>query len=94
MLVRKILALALALALCLGTLSLAQAETEYPPRPQGTVADLAGVLGEKTITDMEELKRVASVFYDEAMMLEGFEIKDKQEFIQNLNALMLKAYQK
>ena len=48
----------------------------------------------KTITDMEELKRVASVFYDEAMMLEGFEIKDKQEFIQNLNALMLKAYQK
>ena len=48
----------------------------------------------KTITDMDELKRVASVFYDEAMMLEGFEINDKQEFIKNLNALMLKAYQK
>ena len=57
MLVRKILALAVALALCLGTLSLAQAETEYPPRPQGTVADLAGVLGEKTITDMEALSQ-------------------------------------
>lgn len=48
----------------------------------------------KTITDPEELKRVASVFYDEAMLLEGFEIKDKQAFIKNLNELMLKAYQK
>ena len=48
----------------------------------------------QTITDPEEIKRVSSFFYDEAMMLEGFEIADKQEFIKNLNVLMLKAYQK
>lgn len=46
------------------------------------------------ITDQEEIKRVAQVFYDEAMLLEGFEVEDKPSFIKNLNALMLKAYQK
>ena len=53
--VDRILALALALMLCIGLAAPAFAETKYPPRPQGTVADLAGVLGEKTITDMETL---------------------------------------
>ena len=48
----------------------------------------------KNITDAEEIKRVASVFYDEALMLEGFEIDDKKSFIDNLNSLMLKAYSK
>lgn len=48
-------ALLLALALCLGTVSLAYAETEYPPRPDRTVSDLAGVLGEQAIEDTETL---------------------------------------
>lgn len=48
----------------------------------------------KTITDAEELKKISEIFYDEAMMLEGFEVSDKQNFIHNLNALLLKAYKK
>ncbi len=48
-------ALILAMALCFSVVSLANAETEYPPRPDGTVSDLAGVLGEKTIEDLETL---------------------------------------
>ena len=51
----RILAFVLALMLCAGLAVPAFAETKYPPRPQGTVADLAGVLGEKTISDMETL---------------------------------------
>ena len=51
----RIFALLAALLLCLGLMSPAVAETQYPPRPQGTVADLAGVLGEQTILDMETL---------------------------------------
>ncbi len=48
----------------------------------------------KNTTDENEIKRLSSVFYDEAMLLEGFEIEDKAEFVKNLNELMLKAYQK
>lgn len=51
----KMGALVLALALCFAAVSLANAETEYPPRPDGTVSDLAGVLGEKTLEDLEAL---------------------------------------
>lgn len=47
----------------------------------------------KAITDENEIKKLSSVFYDEAMILEGFEIEDKSEFVKNLNELMLKAYQ-
>ena len=54
-LLTKMGALLLALILCLGTVSLAHAETEYPPRPAGTVSDLAGVLGEQAIQDTETL---------------------------------------
>ena len=54
MLLRKATALMLALILCL-CLVPAHAETEYPPRPEGAVLDLAGVLGEKTIQDLEAL---------------------------------------
>ena len=50
-------ALILALALCFSAVSLAYAETEYPPRPSGTVSDLAGVLGEKTLEDIETLNQ-------------------------------------
>ena len=53
--VDRILAFVLALVLCAGLTVPAFAETKYPPRPQGTVADLAGVLGEKTIEDLETL---------------------------------------
>lgn len=48
----------------------------------------------KNTTDESEIKRLSSVFYDEAMLLEGFEIEDKADFVKNLNELMLKAYQK
>ena len=51
----KVSALTLALILCWGTVSLGRAETEYPPRPSGTVSDLAGVLGEQAIQDLETL---------------------------------------
>ena len=47
----------------------------------------------KAITDENEIKKLSSVFYDEAMILEGFEIEDKSDFVKNLNELMLKAYQ-
>lgn len=53
---RNITALLLALALCFGVLPAACGETEYPPRPAGAVADLAAVLGEKTVEDMETLR--------------------------------------
>lgn len=56
-LLKKMGALLLALVLCLGTVSLAHAETDYPPRPSGTVSDLAGVLGEKTLEDLETLNQ-------------------------------------
>ncbi len=49
----RLFALTLALILCIGLTAPALAETKYPPRPQGTVADLAGVLGESVIEDME-----------------------------------------
>jgi molecular chaperone HtpG len=48
----------------------------------------------KTITNPDEISKLANVFYDEAMMLEGFEIEDKQQFINNLNDLLGKAYSK
>lgn len=48
----------------------------------------------KKNNDPAEIKRVSEVLYDEAMLLEGFEIEDRQSFIRNLNELMLKAYQK
>lgn len=48
----------------------------------------------ESVTDEEEIKRLGSVFFDEAMILEGFDIEDKGEFVKNLNELMLKAYQK
>ena len=44
------------------------------------------------VQDEKEVKKIASVLYDEAMMLEGFEIEDKQEFLKNLNDLLTKAY--
>lgn len=44
--------------------------------------------------DKELIKKYSDVLYDEAMLLEGFEIQDKSNFIKNLNDLMLEALKK
>ncbi|MFA6796757.1 MAG: molecular chaperone HtpG [Bacilli bacterium] len=47
----------------------------------------------KAISNVEDddlLKQYGSLLYDEAVMLEGFEVKDKKAFVENLNSLMLK----
>ena len=44
------------------------------------------------VQDQDELvKEYASVLYDEAMLLEGREISNKKEFVDKLNALLIKA---
>jgi len=48
-----------------------------------------------SIQDQDELvKEYASVLFDEAMLLEGREVKDKGLFVKKLNALMIKAFNK
>ncbi|MGP1414184.1 MAG: molecular chaperone HtpG [Bacillales bacterium] len=42
------------------------------------------------LKDEEEISKFASLLYDEAMLLEGFDIEDKTNFVKNLNDLMLK----
>lgn len=42
----------------------------------------------------EKIKKYGSLLYDEAMMLEGYEVKDKTAFVKNLNDLMLEALKK
>lgn len=44
------------------------------------------------ITDDKEIANCGTVLYDEAMMLEGFEVEDKKDFVEKLNSLMMKAY--
>lgn len=44
--------------------------------------------------DDEKVKKYAALLYDEAMMLEGYEVKDKTAFVKNLNELMLEALKK
>ena len=44
--------------------------------------------------DKELIQKYSSVLYDEAMILEGFDIEDKATFIKNLNELMLKSLKK
>lgn len=44
------------------------------------------------ITDEEEVKKCGNLLYDEAMLLEGFEVEDKKAFVENLNSLMMKAF--
>ncbi|MCQ2772838.1 MAG: molecular chaperone HtpG, partial [Bacilli bacterium] len=43
-------------------------------------------------SDDAAVKEYASVLYDEAMLLEGYEIKDRKEFVRKLNSLMVKAF--
>ena len=49
---------------------------------------------ETLIDKDEETKYYASVLYDEAMMLEGREVKDRSSFIKKLNELLVKAISK
>ena len=42
----------------------------------------------------EETKKYGSLLYDEALLLEGFDIKDKQDFVKKLNEVMLKSLRK
>ena len=44
--------------------------------------------------DKELINKYSSVLYDEAMLLEGFDVEDKATFIKNLNELMLKSLSK
>ena len=45
-----------------------------------------------TIKDNDdEVKLYGSILYDEALMLEGYEVEDKKEFIEKLNKLMIKS---
>ena len=44
--------------------------------------------------DDEMVKEYASILYDEAMLLEGRDIKNKSDFVKKLNELMLKALKK
>jgi HSP90 family molecular chaperone len=44
--------------------------------------------------DDAKVKKYAAFLYDEAMMLEGYEVKDKTAFVKNLNELMLESLKK
>lgn len=40
----------------------------------------------------EETQKYATLLYDEALLLEGFDIEDKRSFVENLNNLMMKSH--
>jgi molecular chaperone HtpG len=42
------------------------------------------------LKDDEDIKDYGKLLYDEAMMLEGFEVEDKKSFVQTLNSIVLK----
>ena len=44
--------------------------------------------------DDEMVKQYASVLYDEALLLEGYDVSNKQEFVKKLNDLIVKAFTK
>lgn len=44
---------------------------------------------DKVKADKELVKKYSSVLYDEAMLLEGFDIEDRETFIKNLNDLLM-----
>ena len=44
------------------------------------------------LQDEEEIKKCGNLLYDEALLLEGFEVEDKKAFVDNLNSLMMKAF--
>ena len=42
----------------------------------------------------EDVKKYGALLYNEALLLEGYDIEDKKGFVQNLNELMMKAMSK
>lgn len=42
------------------------------------------------LTNDDDIKKYGALLYDEAMLLEGFDVEDKSAFVKNLNDLMLK----
>lgn len=42
------------------------------------------------LTNEDDVKKYGNLLYDEAMLLEGFDVEDKAAFVKNLNDLMLK----
>ena len=42
------------------------------------------------LTNEDDVKKYGALLYDEAMLLEGFDVEDKAAFVKNLNDLMLK----
>ena len=46
------------------------------------------------LNDDEKIKKYGTLLYEEAMLLEGFEIKDKTDFVKTLNELMIEALTK
>lgn len=55
-------------------------------------SDLFGAIAK--LTDDEDIKKYGSLLYDEALMLEGYDVPDKKAFVKNLNELMMKAMSK
>ena len=47
-----------------------------------------------SLNDDEKIKKYGSLLYEEAMMLEGYDVKDKNEFVKTLNELMIEALSK
>lgn len=45
----------------------------------------------QSLNDDEKVKKYGTLLYEEAMMLEGFEVKDKNAFVTTLNELMIEA---
>ena len=44
-----------------------------------------------SLKDDKEIQEYGALLYDEALLLEGYEIKDKNEFVKRLNELMIKS---
>ena len=42
------------------------------------------------LANEDDIKKYGALLYDEAMLLEGFDVEDKSAFVKNLNDLMLK----
>ena len=44
-----------------------------------------------SLKDDKEIQEYGALLYDEALLLEGYEVKDKNEFVKRLNDLMIKS---
>ena len=75
---------------------------EQPDAPEGSKPKAVKVLeinaehplfqAISKLTDEEEIKKCGNLLYEEAMLLEGYEVKDKKAFVDNLNSLIMKAF--